>query len=157
MDFSDFVIELPKLKKYLLINKQINKYIFLDMLMSDWFYIFVKNQLPMEHLKVQPKGRIWLEIDGKNFLGYGRVELLEKIEVLGSLRKAAIAMGMSYRKAYYAIHSINQLAHAPLVTLTKGGKGGGMALITSTGKEYIIQFRKFEKDFDFFLSEQTKI
>jgi molybdate transport system regulatory protein len=111
----------------------------------------------MEHFKVEPKGRIWLEVRGNNFLGYGRVELLEKIEELGSLRQAAITMGMSYRKAYYAIRSINKLVPSPLVVFTKGGKGGGNALITPSGKRFINHFRQFEKDFDTFLSEQTKI
>jgi molybdate transport system regulatory protein len=111
----------------------------------------------MEHVKVELKGRIWLEIRGDNFLGYGRVDLLERIEELGSLRKAAITMGMSYRKAYYAIQSINRLAPAPLVVFIKGGKGGGNALITPTGKWFMNQFRQFEKDFDNFLTEQTKI
>jgi len=110
----------------------------------------------MEQLKVEPNGRIWLEIGGNNFLGTGRAELLEKIEELGSLRKAAITMGMSYRKAYYAIQSINKLASTPLVVFTKGGKGGGMAVITPSGKEFINQFRQFEKNFEMFLSEQTK-
>jgi molybdate transport system regulatory protein len=111
----------------------------------------------MERVKVEPKGRIWLEVGGNNFLGHGRVELLEKIVELGSLRKAAIKMGMSYRKAYYAIQSINRLAPSPLVTFTKGGKGGGMALITPSGIWSIDRFRQFEKDFDIFLIEQMKI
>ena len=111
----------------------------------------------MEHVKVEPNGRIWLEIQGNNFLGSGRAELLEKIEELGSLRKAAITMGMSYRKAYYAIQSINRLAPSPLVNFTKGGKGGGMAQITPSGKWVTNRFRQFEKDFDEFLIWQSKI
>jgi molybdate transport system regulatory protein len=111
----------------------------------------------MEQFKVEAKGRIWLEIGGNNFLGSGRAELLEKIEELGSLRKAALAMGMSYRKAYYAIQSINKLASAPLVIFTKGGKGGGNAMITPFGKDYMNLFRQFEKNFEIFLSEQTKL
>jgi molybdate transport system regulatory protein len=134
-----------------------DKYIFIDVLLSNWFYNFVKNCLFMEHFKVEPKGRVWLEIGGNNFLGYGRVELLEKIEVLGSLRKAAFAMGMSYRKAYYAIQSINHLASSPMVLFHKGGKGGGEAIVTDSGKKYMNQFRQFERDFEKFLSDQVKI
>jgi molybdate transport system regulatory protein len=110
----------------------------------------------MVQFRVEPKGRIWLEIKGENFLGTGRAELLEKIEELGSLRKAAFTMGMSYRKAYYAIQSINKLASAPLVIFTKGGKGGGNAMITPSGKNYMNHFRQFEKNFELFLSAQIK-
>jgi len=43
MDFSDFIDEKSKIKKYLLINKQVDKYNFVDMLISKWFNNFVKN------------------------------------------------------------------------------------------------------------------
>ena len=44
-------------------------------------------------------------IDGENFPGSVRVALPEYIEALGSLGKAALAMGLSYQKAYYTIRA----------------------------------------------------
>ncbi|MDP1623061.1 MAG: LysR family transcriptional regulator [Bacteroidales bacterium] len=100
-------------------------------------------------------GRIWIEINGKNFLGSGRMELLEKIELLGSLRKAAISMGLSYRKAYYAIRSMNDLAPCPLVELRQGGKGGGSAKLTDLGRQFVQKYQYISHDFVLFLTKQT--
>jgi molybdate transport system regulatory protein len=105
--------------------------------------------------KMTAAGRLWIEIDGENFLGSGRIELLGKIETLGSLRKAAISMGLSYRKAYYAIRSMNELAPAPLVELRQGGKGGGCAKLTETGRKYVLKYQQIAHEFVIFLTEQS--
>ena len=80
-------------------------------------------------------GRFRIEIDGKKLPGSGRVKFLEKIEAFGSLRKAAISMGLSYPKPYYAIRSVNELAPGHLVELRQGGKGGSCAKLTETGRK----------------------
>ena len=51
-------------------------------------------------MKLIANGRIWIETTDGPFLGYGRIELLEKIGELGSLKKAATAMKLSYRQAW---------------------------------------------------------
>lgn len=109
----------------------------------------------MTKKKIVVTGRLWVEIDGANFLGSGRIELLEKIEVLGSLRKAALSMGLSYRKAYYAVRSMNELAPSPLVELRQGGKGGGCAKLTETGRNYVVRYQQIAHDFVIFLSRQS--
>jgi molybdate transport system regulatory protein len=105
--------------------------------------------------KIAVAGRLWFEIDGENFLGSGRIELLEKIETLGSLRKAALSMGLSYRKAYYAVRSINELAPAPLVQLRQGGKGGGCATLTETGRQYVVRYQQIAHEFVIFLTKHS--
>ena len=107
--------------------------------------------------KMTVTGRLWIEIEGKNFLGSGRIELLEKIETFGSLRKAAISMGLSYRKAYYAIRSMNDLAPSPLVEFRQGGKGGGCAQLTETGRQYVIKFQQITRDFVIFLTNHADV
>jgi molybdate transport system regulatory protein len=109
----------------------------------------------MTKKKMVVAGRLWVEIDGENFLGSGRIELLEKIESLGSLRKAAFSMGLSYRKAYYAIRSMNELAPFPLVELHQGGKGGGCAKLTETGRKYMARYQQITHDFVIFLTKQS--
>ena len=111
----------------------------------------------MTHKKIVATGRIWIEIDGENFLGAGRVELLENIKTHGSLRKAAISMGLSYRKAYYAIRAINTLASSPLVELRQGGKGGGSATLTETGRQFVIKYQQIAHSFVIFLTKQSAI
>ena len=49
------------------------------------------------------------------FFGPGRLQLLEHIESTGSISQAAKNMGMSYKKAWKMISSMNEQAIKPLV------------------------------------------
>ncbi len=44
--------------------------------------------------------QLWMETEAGLYFGMGRAQLLEKIEIHGSLKKAAAEMGMSYRAAW---------------------------------------------------------
>ena len=44
--------------------------------------------------KVQVTGTVWLDKADKIFLGSDRIELLEKIQALGSITRAAKAVGV---------------------------------------------------------------
>lgn len=101
-------------------------------------------------------GRIWIDGPDGAFLGYGRVELLEKIHELGSIRKAALAMKMSYRQAWEFVQQMNQALKEPLVVANTGGKGGGQALLTAEGLQAIDQFREFNDAFQEFLASRSK-
>ena len=100
------------------------------------------------------RGRIW--INGKEgiFIGYGRVELLENIRKYGSITKAAKAMKMAYRRAWYLVDSMNRTASRPLVITETGGRGGGGAYLTEDGERAIKVFRKFQDDFQAFLKHE---
>jgi molybdate transport system regulatory protein len=102
--------------------------------------------------KLVADGRIWLNIDGQPFIGTGKVELIQKIEELGSLRKAATAMKMSYRQAWQSVKQMNELSGKPLVILNRGGKEGGTAKITDEGQLVVQNFRKLENKFIDFLN-----
>ena len=65
--------------------------------------------------KLQAHGRFWLTLDEINFLGHGRVELLQRIAETGSISKAAKAMDMSYSRAWQLVDAMNQSFRKPLV------------------------------------------
>ena len=71
--------------------------------------------------RLKAQGRFWLTIEGKNFLGHGRVELLQRIGETGSISKAAKAMKMSYKAAWDAVDAMNTAWPAPLVESGPGG------------------------------------
>lgn len=104
------------------------------------------------HYKVN--GRIWIETEDGSFLGNGRVQLLENIQELGSLNKAAQAMEMSYKQAWDLINSINDKSRKPLVITQTGGKGGGGATLTPVGEKAVKEFHAVRKKFNKFLKEQ---
>jgi len=87
------------------------------------------------------EGRLWLSKGEGNFLGKGRIELLEQIERTGSISKAAKAMKMSYKAAWDSVDAMNNLAEQPLVERATGGKGGGGTRLTEYGKEIIATYR----------------
>ncbi len=102
------------------------------------------------------KGRIWIEINNKTFIGEGKALLLEKTAELGSLRKAAADLNISYRKAWYSLNQMNKTAETPLITLKHGGKQGGIAEISEFGEKVLKKFKRLKMEFSAFLDEQTK-
>jgi len=78
-------------------------------------------------------------------LGPGRVDLLEHIDRTGTLRAAAAAMGMSYMRAWTLMKSLNDQFRKPLVVRVRGGKAGGGAVLTDTGKEVVMAYRRMER------------
>ena len=107
-------------------------------------------------MKIIPNGRIWIDTEEGAFLGYGRIELLEYIKEMGSISHAATKMKMSYRQAWELIEQMNKRFDKPLVISSRGGKGGGKALLTKEGELAIKQFHNFNKAFQKFLTSYKK-
>ncbi len=101
-------------------------------------------------------GRLWLETDEGRFLGIGRLELLEHIAALGSISKAAQAMGMSYKRAWNLVSSMNAQAAAPLVATQTGGARGGGAAVTAAGHAAITTFRALQARFQAFMAAEMQ-
>src|SRR5580698_6589044 len=78
-------------------------------------------------------------------LGPGMAELLERIARVGSIRKAAMSMDMSYRKAWLLVQGMEQTFGAPVVATETGGSGGGGAQLTELGKRLVEVYRGIEQ------------
>ena len=102
------------------------------------------------------KSRIWIESENHVLLGEGRVQLLKAIETEGSLSKAAKTLGLSYKKAWSLIDSVNKSAKKPVTINSTGGKGGGGAELTDYGKQLIAVFEEINKNCWNFLDEQIQ-
>lgn len=74
-------------------------------------------------------------------LGPGKIELLESIQKTGSLRQAAHALGMSYRRAWLLLDGLNRSFSEPASTASIGGQGGGGVTLTPFGLEIIRCYR----------------
>ena len=74
----------------------------------------------MTHLSI----RIDFEPTG-SALGPGMAQLLQQISELGSIRRAAASMGMSYRKAWLLIQEMQKTFDGSIVTAEAGGVSGG--------------------------------
>lgn len=77
-------------------------------------------------------------------LGPGKAEMLEQIRETGSISAAGRLMGMSYKRAWMLVESMNRCFRRPLVEAAKGGPRGGGARLTPTGEEVLAQYRRME-------------
>ena len=85
-------------------------------------------------------------IKGKEIaIGPGKVDLLEAIEKTGSISSAAKSLGLSYRRAWDMVDTMNRSFKDPLVLGAIGGKKGGGSVLTPTGKQLALAYRKMEK------------
>lgn len=86
-----------------------------------------------------------------------RIKLLQAIAEVGSISKAAKLVPMSYKTAWEAIDSINNLSTQILVKKETGGKGGGGAKITAYGQNLLKTYLIFQEEHDKFLKTLTKL
>lgn len=119
-------------------------------------HIAISNAMERSDMKrkknsVTLAGSLWFNRDESRFLGGDRILLLEKIDELGSITKAAQAVGISYKTAWDTINMINNLAEKPLVDRLTGGKGGGGTSLTAEGKLVIAQFKTIQEEHRKFL------
>jgi molybdate transport system regulatory protein len=92
-----------------------------------------------------PQIRFRVDFDERCSVGIGKIRLLEAIEQTGSLSRAARAVGMSYRRAWLLIHSLNGEFDTQVISATVGGSGGGGAALTPFGRELIVAYRTLER------------
>jgi molybdate transport system regulatory protein len=91
-----------------------------------------------------PSIRFRVDFAAECSVGFGKIALLEQIRHSGSLSRAARTMGMSYRRAWLLIESLNTGFDRAVVTTSVGGRGGGGAALTPFGREMITRFRTLE-------------
>jgi molybdate transport system regulatory protein len=77
-------------------------------------------------------------------IGPGKADLLEAIARTGSIAAAGRALGMSYRRAWLLVETMNRAFRVPLVGAAKGGRRGGGATLTEHGKDVLARYRSME-------------
>jgi molybdate transport system regulatory protein len=88
--------------------------------------------------------------------GPGKADLLDAIKEHGSISAAGRSMGMSYKRAWDLIQTMNQSFKQPLVTTSKGGSQKGGAIVTAMGEKVLNQYREAQKIADVATAEQLK-
>ena len=90
------------------------------------------------------QGTVWLAAGGRSLGGASRIALLRAIGTTGSITHAAKAVGMSYKAAWDAVETMNNLAGTPLVERSAGGRGGGGTRLTERGRQLVARFGEVE-------------
>jgi molybdate transport system regulatory protein len=94
----------------------------------------------------RPAIQLRILLTAETVLGPGKADLLEGVQETGSIAAASRRMGMSYKRAWYLIDTMNSYFKEPLVVSTKGGKAGGGAKLTATGSDVLKRYRRMEAD-----------
>ena len=85
-----------------------------------------------------------VDLDEDRAVGPGKIRLLEAIRDTGSITKAGLALGMSYRRAWLLVDDMNNCFREPVVAAQAGGSHGGGAALTPFGRNLIDQYRAIE-------------
>lgn len=94
----------------------------------------------------RPRLRIRIVFGEHEMMGPGKAELLERIDRCGSIAAAGREMGMSYKRAWELVGTLNAMFCDPVVESTRGGPGGGGAVLTEAGRIVLNHYRGFEAE-----------
>ena len=97
---------------------------------------------------MKPKLRVWVVFGTGLKFGDGRAQLLEAIDELGSLQRAAARFEMSYRSAWGYLRELEASAGFPMLERASGrGRASGMKL-TTRGRRFLERYWKFRRGLD---------
>ncbi len=92
------------------------------------------------------KTQVRLLLDDEIALGPGKADLLDAIDATGSISAAGKRLGMSYRRAWLLVDTMNRCFREPLVTTATGGASGGGALLSERGRDVLERYRALERE-----------
>lgn len=102
-------------------------------------------------------GSIWFHSGKLNWGNPRRMALLAAIHEHGSISAAARHIDLSYKAAWDAIDTMNNLAEEPLVLRTTGGQRGGGASLTPRAIEILKLYQQLDEVHQRFMQRLSKI
>jgi len=91
-----------------------------------------------------PRCKVWFNSSkAGGVFGDGKWSLLREIEQRRSIRAAAEALGMSYRKAWGDLKKAEECLGIKLVEKRRGGREGGKTNLTEYGRNLLSAYNRF--------------
>ena len=81
-------------------------------------------------------------------IGPGKADLLNAIRDTGSISAAGKRLGMSYRRAWLLVDTMNRCFKTPLVETATGGQAGGGARLTTNGEKVLERYQAMMAEVD---------
>ena len=82
--------------------------------------------------------KLWLSsVTGEGIIEEDKYKLLKLIDAKGSLKAASAEIGISYRKAWGDMKKAESLLGYELIIRQRGGKSGGLSLLTEKAKKLL--------------------
>src|SRR5690606_9760733 len=102
-------------------------------------------------------GSIWFSSGDQKWGSEKRMALLAAIDDEGSITAAAKKIGLSYKAAWDAVDTMNNLAGEPLVLRTTGGQRGGGASLTARAQELIRVYQLLHGEHERFMARLAAV
>ncbi len=102
--------------------------------------------MPRKRTSVRLEGSLAFSSKAGSLGGGQRIALLEAIAVTGSISQAAKTVGLSYKGAWDAVETMNNLADHPLVETSTGGHRGGGTRLTASGEQLVRSYRAADEE-----------
>jgi len=108
-------------------------------------------------VQLQVKSKVWLEANGKFIIGEGGITLLEAIDRLGSIQKAARRLGWSYRHTWGYLKNMERNGGMQFVVARHGGTAGGGTTLTPDGVKLLREYRRFQRALQATAKKQSRL
>lgn len=95
---------------------------------------------PHHEARLEPRIKVWVELDGAYVFGSGISAILKAVEQEGSIKAAARLLGKSYRYVWSRIKDAEKTLGQPLVETQIGGHGLKRSELTSRAEQLILDF-----------------
>ena len=96
----------------------------------------------MAKVETKTGARLRVVLGGDVALGPGKADLLQGVAETGSISAAGRRMGMSYKRAWQLVDTLNGYFTGPLVQAGAGGATGGGARLTPLGEKVLQRYRR---------------
>jgi len=108
-------------------------------------------------MQLQVKSKVWLEANGRFIIGEGGITLLEAIDRLGSIQKAARRLGWSYRHTWGYLKNMERNGGMQFVVARHGGTAGGGTTLTPDGVKLLREYRRFQRALQATAKKQSRL
>ena len=95
-------------------------------------------------LRLTPRTKVWVELDGAFVLGEGGADLLQAVSANRSLARAAQTVGWSYRHAWGYLRRAEMLLGVRLTQSTPGRGRERGSVLTAAGEDLLAWLRDLQ-------------
>jgi len=108
-------------------------------------------------VRLQVKSKTWLEVNDKFVIGEGGIALLEAIDQLGSIQKAAGRLGWSYRHTWGYLKNMERNCSMQILVASHGGRSRGGTHLTPEGRKLLRDYKRFQRDVSATVQKKSRL